>query len=64
LSLYAVLRAVPNKLLGIVTLALFLLFLLFLPFFVNKFTLVRSNFFKPFYKMLISLFVIDLLVLV
>jgi ubiquinol-cytochrome c reductase cytochrome b subunit len=63
LPLYAVLRAVPNKLLGIVTLAFFLLFLLFLPFFVNKFTLVRSNYFKPFYKMLISLFVIDLLVL-
>ena len=63
LPLYAVLRAVPSKLLGIVTLALFLLLLLFLPFFINKFTLIRSNFFKPFYKSLMSLFIIDLLIL-
>ena len=63
LPLYAVLRAIPNKLLGIIVLALFLLLLLFLPFFINRFTLVRSNFFKPFYKSLMILFVIDLLFL-
>lgn len=34
-----------------------------MPFFINRFTLVRSNFFKPFYKSLISLFIIDLLIL-
>jgi ubiquinol-cytochrome c reductase cytochrome b subunit len=63
LPLYAVLRAIPNKLLGIIVLALFLLLLLFLPFFINRFTLIRSNFFKPFYKSLMILFVIDLLFL-
>ncbi|MGZ8886838.1 MAG: hypothetical protein ACXW1A_01050 [Nitrososphaeraceae archaeon] len=44
-------------------LAFFILLLLFLPFFVNRFTLIRSNFFKPFYKSLMILFVIDLLIL-
>jgi len=61
--LYAVLRAIPSKLFGIIVLALFLILLLFLPFFINRFTLVRSNFFKPFYKSLMILFVIDLLFL-
>lgn len=63
LPLYAVLRAIPSKLFGIIILALFLLLLLFLPFFINRFTLIRSNFFKPFYKSLMILFVIDLLFL-
>jgi len=63
LPLYAVLRAIPSKLFGIIVLALFLILLLFLPFFINRFTLVRSNFFKPFYKSLMILFVIDLLFL-
>jgi len=63
LPLYAVLRAVPSKLLGIIALAFFVVLLIFLPFFVNRFTLIRSNFFKPFYKSLMILFVIDLLIL-
>jgi ubiquinol-cytochrome c reductase cytochrome b subunit len=39
------------------------LMLLFLPFFINKFNMIRSNFFKPLYKPLMILFVLDLLIL-
>jgi len=63
LPLYAILRSVPDKLLGVITLALAILLLLFLPFFVNKFNMIRSNFFKPLYKPLMLLFVLDLLIL-
>ena len=63
LPLYAISRSVPDKLFGVITLALALLLLLFLPFFVNRFNMIRSNFFKPLYKPLMILFVLDLLVL-
>jgi len=61
--LYAILRAVPDKLLGVITLTSAILLLLFLPFFINKFNMVRSNVFKPIYKPLMLLFILDLLIL-
>lgn len=63
LPLYAILRAVPDKLLGVVTLAIAIILLLFLPFFVNRFNLIRSNIFKPLFKPLMMLFALDLLIL-
>lgn len=63
LPLYAILRSVPDKLFGVITLALAILLLLFLPFFVNKFNMIRSNFFKPLYKPLMLLFILDVLIL-
>ncbi len=63
LPLYAILRAVPDKLLGVVTLAIAIILLLFLPFFVNRFNLIRSNVFKPLFKPLMMLFALDLLIL-
>jgi len=61
--LYAILRAVPDKLLGVIILTSAILLLLFLPFFINKFNMVRSNVFKPIYKPLMLLFILDLLIL-
>jgi len=63
LPLYAILRSVPNKLFGVIILGLAILLLLFLPFFINKFNMIRSNVFKPLYKPLMILFVLDLLIL-
>lgn len=63
LPLYAILRSVPDKLFGVITLALAIMLLLFLPFFVNKFNMIRSNVFKPLYKPLMLLFVLDVLIL-
>jgi len=49
LPLYAVLRSVTNKILGIVITALFLISLFFFPY-LNKHAIQRSGTFKPAYK--------------
>jgi len=59
LPLYAVLRSIPNKLLGVIALACSILIMLFLPFVIGKWLVVRSLFFKPFLKCLIIAFIIN-----
>jgi len=61
--LYAVLRSIPNKLLGVIGLAMAILALLFLPLIIGKWSLIRSLYFKPFIKMLIAVFVINCIIL-
>lgn len=63
LPLYAVLRSIPNKLLGVIGLAAAILVLLFLPLVVGKWNLIRSVYFKPFIKILMVIFVINVLIL-
>ncbi len=63
LPLYAVLRSIPNKLLGVIGLAMAILALLFLPLIIGKWSLIRSLYFKPFIKMLIAVFVINCIIL-
>ena len=63
LPLYAILRSVPSKLLGIIVLALAILILLFLPVIVGKLHLNRSIYYKPLLKILIILVIINCLVL-
>lgn len=48
LPFYAILRAIPNKALGVVALLMSIVVLLFLPYLHSTFT--RSSFFKPVYK--------------
>jgi len=52
LPLYAILRSVTNKLLGIFLIALAIACILFLPFFCKNF-LIRSAFFRPIYAFFI-----------
>jgi ubiquinol-cytochrome c reductase cytochrome b subunit len=59
LPLYAILRSIPNKLLGVIALALAIVFMLILPFFVGKWILIRSLFFKPFLKVIIIIFIVN-----
>jgi ubiquinol-cytochrome c reductase cytochrome b subunit len=59
LPLYAILRSVPDKLLGIIILAFAFAFLLFLPFIFGVFNLVRSFYYKPFMKLLVLIFVVN-----
>jgi quinol-cytochrome oxidoreductase complex cytochrome b subunit len=59
LPLYAILRSIPNKLLGVIALGLGILFMLILPFFVGRWILIRSIFFKPFLKFIIIIFIIN-----
>ena len=63
LPLYAVLRSVPSKLLGIIVLALAILILLFLPAIVGNLHLNRSIYYKPVLKLLILLVIMNCLVL-
>lgn len=52
LPLYAILRSVTNKLLGIFLIALAIICILFLPFFCKGF-IIRSTLFKPFYNLFV-----------
>jgi quinol-cytochrome oxidoreductase complex cytochrome b subunit len=63
LPFYAVLRSIPNKLLGVIGLAVAIVFMLILPFFVGKWIIVRSLYFKPFFKFIIILFIINFIIL-
>ena len=63
LPLYAVLRSIPNKLLGAVFLLLAILVMLFLPFLVGRWIIVRSVFFKPFLKGLVLIFIVNSFIL-
>jgi len=63
LPLYAIIRSVPDKLSGLLILIAALLILLFLPFFVGKFNVVRSGIYKPSSKFLIGLFVVNAIIL-
>lgn len=62
LPVYAVLRAVTNKLLGILLIAFFILSVFMIPF-VLKGSIQRSGMFKPFFKIVFWFFVIDCLLL-
>lgn len=63
LPFYAILRSVPNKLLGVVLLLLAIIVLLVFPTLVNKTINVRSNTFKPLSQFAFWLFVVNCLVL-
>jgi ubiquinol-cytochrome c reductase cytochrome b subunit len=63
LPLYAILRSIPNKLLGVIGLFSAILILLFLPLIIGKLNLIRSIYFKPFFKVLIIIFIINSLIL-
>lgn len=63
LPFYAVLRSIPDKLLGFCALGGAVVMLLLLPFFVGQFTLIRSVNFRPFLKILIPIFVVNCLIL-
>jgi len=61
LPFYAILRSVPNKLLGVLVMVLSIIVLFFLPFF--SFLNIRSNIFKPLHKLLFWFFLLDCLIL-
>jgi len=63
LPLYAILRSIPSKLLGVIVLALAILILLFLPTLVGKLNVIRSFYFKPAIKVLIILIIVNCLIL-
>jgi ubiquinol-cytochrome c reductase cytochrome b subunit len=60
LPFYAILRSVPNKLAGVILMAISILILLFLPFFVGK---IKSPEFKFFYTLWVWFFGINFLLL-
>ena len=52
LPLYAVLRSVPNKLLGLFLIACFIVCVILMPF-INKNIIVRSTIFRPIYGFIV-----------
>jgi ubiquinol-cytochrome c reductase cytochrome b subunit len=54
LPLYAVLRSVPNKLFGVFLILMFIVCIIFLPFY-NK-SIIRSGMFRPFYSFFVWIF--------
>jgi len=63
LPLYAILRSVPNKLLGLIILIFAFLLLLCLPLVFGMFNIIRSFYFKPFIKFLIGILIVNSLFL-
>jgi quinol-cytochrome oxidoreductase complex cytochrome b subunit len=63
LPLYAILRAIPNKLLGLLFLVCGFIILFCLPLIVGSLLLVRSIYFKPLLKYVIFLIIINCLFL-
>jgi len=63
LPLYAVLRSIPNKLLGVIALALAIVFMLILPSFIGRWLIIRSFFFKPLLKIFIIIFIFNSIIL-
>lgn len=62
LPLYAVLRSVPNKLLGLFLIGLFILCVVFLPL-LNREGLIRSPSFKPFFVLIFWIFFFSCMIL-
>jgi len=52
LPLYAVLRSVPNKLLGLILILAFILCIICIPFICKNF-IIRSTMFRPFYGIVV-----------
>ena len=63
LPLYAILRSIPNKLLGVIGLFFAMLTLLVLPMLAGKTNIIRSFFFKPFLKILIVFVIFNSVIL-
>jgi len=63
LPLYAILRSIPNKLLGVITMALAIITILVLPFINGFWNIIRSIYFKPFLKILIIFFIVNCIIL-
>jgi len=63
LPLYAILRSIPSKLMGLVVLVFAILTLVLLPWIVGSVLLVRSIYFKPFLKYVMVIVVINCLLL-
>lgn len=61
LPMYAVLRSVPNKLLGVFLIAMFVICIFLLPFYSKGF--IRSSAFRPFYGIIIWFFIFICLLL-
>lgn len=62
LPFYAILRAVPNKLLGVLTMLFSIIILILLPF-ISFYALIRAPMFNPFYKFFFWFFLFNCLVL-
>lgn len=60
---YAILRSIPNKLLGVIALFSSILVLFFLPFIAGRNNVIRSFSFKPLAKILVVLLVINFIIL-
>jgi len=63
LPFYAILRAIPNKLNGVIVLVLAFVSILLFPLFMGKWHVVRSIYFKPIVKILILIFIINYIIL-
>jgi ubiquinol-cytochrome c reductase cytochrome b subunit len=63
LPLYAILRSIPSKLLGVVALFFGLLIILVLPFIAGRNNIIRSFFFKPLVKFLIVFIIFNSIIL-
>lgn len=61
--LYAILRSIPNKLFGVIILLLAILIILFLPYIVGKNNIIKSFYFKPLFKFLIIILIINSFIL-
>jgi quinol-cytochrome oxidoreductase complex cytochrome b subunit len=63
LPLYAILRSIPSKLLGVIALFFAILTILILPLLSGRNNLIRSFFFKPFVKILIIFIIFNSIIL-
>jgi len=63
LPFYAILRSVPDKLIGFVLLILSIVILILIPYISSLNMFIRSSYFKPGYKVILSIFFINWLVL-
>ena len=59
LPLYAILRSVPDKLMGIIALVFAFLGLFLLPFIFGILNIIRSFFYKPYMKIIVLIFVVN-----
>ena len=63
LPLYAILRSIPSKFIGLVVLGLAFITLMVLPVIIGSVSVIRSYYFKPLYKIVVILIVINCLLL-
>jgi len=59
LPLYAILRSVPDKLMGIIALVFAFIGLFSLPFIFGMLNIIRSFFYKPYMKVIVLIFVVN-----